>query len=190
MIILGIDPGTATTGFGVISTNGDSEFVLLDYGLVTTSKELPHGQRLQLIYDGISTIVERHHPDVVSIERLFFATNAMTAIAVGQAIGVIKLAVHQSQLPVFDYTPMQVKLYVGGSGKADKKAMQVKVKQMLKIRGEKVNEIKDGLVGKRKTNKSHFDDAADALALAICHVMKSAPDKSPDKSRSKDSKSR
>jgi crossover junction endodeoxyribonuclease RuvC len=94
---------------------------------------------------------------------------------VGQAIGVIKLAIYQSGLPSFDYTPMQVKLYVGGSGKADKKVMKIKVKRMLKIRGDKVNEIKDGSHQNKKGNKTHFDDAADALALAICHVRKTTP---------------
>jgi crossover junction endodeoxyribonuclease RuvC len=172
MRILGIDPGTATTGYGVIDTELEGIYNLLDYGLVTTSKESPHGQRLEHIYQGIFDLIDRHQPDVVAIERLFFATNALTAINVGQAIGVIKLAIHRHQLEVYDYTPMQVKLYVGGSGKADKKVMKLKVKHMLKIRGDKLNEIKDGVVGKRKGNKSHFDDAADALALAICHAQK------------------
>jgi crossover junction endodeoxyribonuclease RuvC len=173
MRILGIDPGTATTGFGVIETDGDGKYLLLDYGLVSTSKELPHGQRLELIYNGISSVIEKHAPEVVAIERLFFATNALTAISVGQAIGVIKLAIHKHHLQVFDYTPMQVKLYVGGSGKADKTLMKLTVKKMLSIRGSKLNEIKDGLTKARKTNKTHFDDAADALALAICHAKKS-----------------
>lgn len=173
MRILGIDPGTATTGFGVIETNGKDKYVLIDYGLVSTSKELPHGQRLDLIYKGISAVIEKHSPEVVAIERLFFATNALTAIAVGQAIGVIKLAIHHHSVPVFDYAPMQVKLMVGGSGKADKVLMKLTVKKMLKIYGSKLNEIKDGKTKARKTNKTHFDDAADALALAICHAKKS-----------------
>lgn len=161
MIIMGIDPGTATTGFGVIQINGPEDYTLLDFGAVLTSKDLPHGARLDLIYKGISEILEKHHPDVVSIERLFFAVNALTAIAVGQAIGVIKLAVHHHAVPSFDYTPMQVKLYVGGSGKADKKVMKAMVKKMLKIRDVKIR--------KNMGNKVFFDDAADALALAICH---------------------
>ncbi len=162
MRILGIDPGTATTGFGVIDVNPDGTYILIDYGLVSTSKDQPHGQRLNLIYEGISGIISKHHPEVVSIERLFFATNALTAIAVGQAIGVIKLAIHHQKLQVFDYTPMQVKLYVGGSGKADKNLMKKTIKKLLKIR------VKKG-------NKSHFDDIADALALAVCHAKKSPP---------------
>jgi crossover junction endodeoxyribonuclease RuvC len=159
MRILGIDPGTATTGFGVIDVNPKGDIILLDYGLVSTTKDQPHGQRLNLIYEGISEVINKHHPEVVSIERLFFATNALTAIAVGQAIGVIKLAIHHHSLPVYDYTPMQVKLYVGGSGKADKNQMKKTIKKMLKIR------VKKG-------TKSHFDDKADAIALAICHAKK------------------
>ena len=159
MKILGIDPGTATTGFGVIKVNGQEDYTLLDLGLVSTTKDQPHGQRLELIYEGISSLIQKHEPDVVAIERLFFATNALTAIAVGQAIGVIKLAIHKHNVPVFDYTPMQVKLYVGGSGKADKKVMKGKIKKMFKIRA-------------KKGQKSHFDDTADALAIAICHARR------------------
>lgn len=175
MIILGIDPGTATTGFGVLEIQSDKPFKVLDAGLVTTTKDLAHGQRLEHIYESISLIIAAQKPDVVSIERLFFATNALTAIAVGQAIGVIKLAVQRHKLPVFDYTPMQVKLYVGGSGKADKKLMKEKVKQLLKIRGVKVNEYLNGQVITKHSSKTHFDNAADALALAICHARKIAP---------------
>lgn len=160
MKILGIDPGTATTGFGIIEQNEHGQITLLEYGLVSTSKDLPHGQRLELIFDGISQIIDRHSPDIVSIERLFFATNALTAIAVGQAIGVIKLAIQRHQKPVFDYTPMQVKLYVGGSGKADKKVMKQTIKKMFRIK-------------EKKGHKSHFDDTADAIALALCHIYKS-----------------
>jgi len=159
MRILGIDPGTATTGYGVLDTDQTGQCRLIEYGLVSTSKDLPHGQRLDMIYSGISAVIEKHKPEVVSIERLFFATNALTAIAVGQAIGVIKLAIHRHDLPVFDYTPMQVKLYVGGSGKADKKVMKQKVKQMFKIR-------------EKRGQRSHFDDTADAIAIALCHVRK------------------
>lgn len=159
MKILGIDPGMATTGFGVVETSGAEQYQLKDFGLVSTDKDTPHGRRLELIYEGVSAVIEKHSPDVVSIERLFFATNALTAIAVGQAIGVIKLAIHRHNLPVFDYTPMQVKLYVGGSGKADKKVMKQQVKKLLKFR-------------EKKGTKTHFDDMADALALAICHARK------------------
>ena len=161
MKILGIDPGTATTGYGVIETNGDGKFILIASGLVSTDKKTPHGERLNLIYSGISQIIAAHSPDVVSIERLFFATNALTAIAVGQAIGVIKLAIHHHHLPVFDYAPMQVKLIVGGSGKADKNQMKATIKKLFKLR-------------EKKGQRTHFDNTADALAIAICHAIKSS----------------
>lgn len=158
MKILGIDPGTATTGFGVIETTKDG-YTLLDYGLVSTSKDTPHGQRLRFIYDAIAGLLKKHQPQEVAIERLFFATNALTAIAVGQAIGVIKLALHDGGVQVFDYAPMQVKLIVGGSGKADKNKMKATIKKMFKIR-------------EKKGQKTHFDNSADALAIAICHARK------------------
>ena len=161
MRILGIDPGPATTGFGVIET-GKNGFTLLDYGLVSTDKKQAHGHRLDLIYKGISGVIAKHSPEVVAIERLFFATNALTAIAVGQAIGVTKLAVHHAGLPIFDYAPMQVKLIIGGSGKADKKKIKAIIKKMFKIR-------------EKKGQKTHFDNSADALAIAICHAKKTSP---------------
>lgn len=160
MKILGIDPGTATTGFGVIESTSDG-YILLDYGLVSTDKKQAHGQRLDLIYKGIANIIKKHSPREVAIERLFFATNALTAIAVGQAIGVIKLAVHHAGLPIFDYAPMQVKLIVGGNGKADKILIKKTIKKIFKIR-------------EKKGQKTHFDNSADALAIAICHAKKTS----------------
>lgn len=172
MRILGIDPGTATTGFGVIDVAGVNNYTLLDYGVVETSKDWVHGARLEYIYTHISDIIKKHQPELVSIERLFFATNALTAIAVGQAIGVIKLAIHHHGLPVFDYTPMQVKLYVGGDGRADKKVMKATIKEMFNI-------------VEQKGKKTHFDDTADAIAIAICHVRKLNAPPPVKKSRSK-----
>ncbi len=163
MRILGIDPGTATTGFGVLDADSTDAFTLIDYGLVETPKTWEHGKRLEFIYDNITDILTKHKPEIVSIERLFFATNALTAIAVGQAIGVIKLAIHHHGVPVFDYTPMQVKLYVGGDGRADKKVMKAAVKTMFNIE-------------EKKGEKTHFDNTADAIAIAVCHVRKLAKD--------------
>jgi len=160
MKILGIDPGTATTGFGVIEASDSGHFVLVKYGLIETAKDHSHGERLDQIYLGISDIIETHLPEVVAIERLFFATNALTAIAVGQAIGVIKLAIHRHHLPVFDYAPMQIKNVVGGSGKADKSVIKKRIKQLFKIR-------------ETKGMRTHFDNSADALAIAVCHAIKS-----------------
>lgn len=159
MIILGIDPGTATTGYGVIDTSIVGRPGLLGYGLVETSKELPHGQRLDIIFNQITQIILEHKPNAIAIERLFFATNALTAIAVGQAIGVIKLAIHRQGVPAYDYTPMQLKLYIAGSGRADKKLVKKTVSKIFHIRP-------------KKGQKSHFDDTADAIALALCHARK------------------
>ncbi len=159
MKILGIDPGTATTGFGVIEVVGEDTYKLIDLGLIETDKKQTHGVRLNLIYEGITKIITKHKPDVVAIERLFFASNALTAIAVGQAIGVIKLAIHHNNVEVFDYAPMQVKLVVGGSGKADKIMMKKTIKKLFKIK-------------ETKGMKTHFDNTADALAIAICHARK------------------
>lgn len=159
MKILGIDPGTATTGYGVIETFGKDKYTLIEYGLVETSKDQPHGERLDMIFAGISQVIEKHSPQVAAIERLFFATNALTAIAVGQAIGVIKLALHRHSLPVFDYAPMQIKNVIGGSGKTDKKQMKQIIKKIFKIR-------------ETKGMRTHFDNSADALAIAICHARK------------------
>lgn len=153
-VILGIDPGMATTGWGVICDGK-----LLGCGLIETDKKLAHGVRLDIIYKGIEKIIKGYDPEEVAIERLFFASNALTAIAVGQAIGVIKLAVHHGGKPIFDYAPMQVKLVIGGSGKADKQVIKDKMKRMFKIR-------------EKKGMKTHFDNTADALAIATCHIFK------------------
>ena len=160
MKILGIDPGTATTGYGVIQTGPKASYTLIDYGLVETTKDQPRGARLKLIHTGISEIIAKHAPEVVAIERLFFATNALTAIAVGQVIGVILLAVQDHALPVFDYTPMQVKLYVGGHGKADKSVIKKQIWKLFHIKA-------------KKGHQTHFDNSADALAIAVCHAIKS-----------------
>ncbi|SRR3989344_815957 len=159
MRILGIDPGTATVGFGVIDTNKPDVYDMVQSGLVETDKELEHGHRLDLIYQGIWDILTRHKPDVVAIERLFFATNMLTAMAVSQATGVIKLAVYRFKIPIFDYTPMQVKLVISGSGKADKKLVKQIIKRMFKIR-------------EKRGMRTHFDNTADALAIAVCHAKK------------------
>lgn len=159
MKILGIDPGTATTGYGFIQTSGNGVYKLLDFGWVKTSKEDPHETRLSQIYTQVSELVRRLKPEQVAMEKLFFATNAKTAISVGQAMGVIMLAVTQASLPLSHYTPMQVKLEVGGTGRADKDLMKKSVRSLLKFRAPK---------GK----KTYFDDVCDALAVAICHARK------------------
>ena len=156
---MGIDPGTATTGYGIIDVADGQKYALVECGLVSTPKELEHGKRLDMIFEKIGGIIDKFRPQEVAIERLFFATNALTAIAVGQAIGVTKLAIHKKGLPVFDYAPMQVKLMIGGSGKADKTVIKATIKKLFNLR-------------EKKGERTHFDNTADALAIAVCHARK------------------
>lgn len=152
MKILGIDPGTATTGFGVIEHhNGKLKFV--DAGVIVTPPEHSMPARLSEIYAGLKEIIAHHQPDCMAVELLYFATNVTTAITVGQARGVVLLAASEAGLEVGEYTPLQVKQAVTGYGKADKKQIQEMVRVIL------------GLDGIPKP-----DDAADGLAIAITHA--------------------
>lgn len=161
MIILGIDPGTATTGYGLLkSKNKGRTFELLKFGWIKTPKEMVKGKRLNLIYQEITALCQNHQPEILSIERLFFATNVKTAMAVSEASGVIHLAATKKKVPVVEYTPMQIKKEVTGSGKADKEQMKKEVRKLLKFRSP-------------NHKKTHFDDVCDALAVAICHARKS-----------------
>lgn len=151
MIVLGIDPGIATTGFSVISKEG-ADTRRLASGIIETSKTRGTEERLGTIYSRISSIIKEHKPDCCAIEQLFFNTNAKTALVVGQARGAVLLTASHNNLECFEYTPLQVKQAVTGYGRADKKQVQYMVKQLLKI-DEKLKA-----------------DEADALAIAICHV--------------------
>ncbi len=151
MITIGIDPGTAKTGYGVISSNnGKNE--LLESGIIVTSKTRRSEERLSTIYGRVSSLINKFKPRYFVAEQLFFNTNAKTALNVGQARGAILLAASHSNLQCFEYTPLQVKQAVVGYGRADKKQVKYMVKQILSIE-EKIK-----------------DDEADALAVAICHV--------------------
>ncbi len=151
MRILGIDPGTATTGFGVIDIErGKLKFI--DAGVITTKSDVDMKDRLITIYDELGELISEHKPNVVAIELLYFATNVTTAMTVGQARGVAILVAAQANLPIAEYTPLQVKQAVTGYGKADKHQIQEMVKSLLGL-----NTIPKP------------DDAADALAIAITH---------------------
>jgi len=152
VIILGFDPGTATTGFGVVESVND---VLrpIDVGVILTPADMPIEERLLSIYTDVNTLLDKYNPDTVATERLFFDRNVTNALSVGRAIGVILLAVAQRNLPWMEYTPMQVKTSVTGYGGADKNQIQQMVVRLL------------GLAEVPKP-----DDAADALAIAICHA--------------------
>lgn len=152
MIILGIDPGYATVGYGVIEYNGNS-FKTIDYGAVTSPPNTSFPRRLEMVYDGICELCDRFKPDAVSVEELFFNTNLKTGIAVSHGRGVILLAVQKCKVPFFEYTPLQVKQSVVGYGRAEKKQVMLMTKSLL---------------GLERVPKP--DDAADALALAICHA--------------------
>jgi crossover junction endodeoxyribonuclease RuvC len=157
MLILGIDPGTATTGFGVIKLSGDGNTILVDHGLIETNKEEDPGWRLSEIYRQMEVLIREHKPQVLAMEKVFFFSNQKTVIRVSQAQGVILLIASHLGIPVFEYAPGQVKLQIGGNGRADKKLIQFAIKEMF------------GLVA-QKNKKTHFDNAADAIAIALTHV--------------------
>lgn len=159
MLILGIDPGTATTGFGILRVSKDG-FEAIDYGLIETDKNGSPGKRLIKIYMEMSNLlIKRFNPDVVAIEKLFFATNAKTAMSVGEAKGVLLLAAAKSDIAVFEYAPGTIKKVVGGHGRADKKEIQRAIRKVL-----------GNGVRSQAHKKTHFDNAADALAVALCHA--------------------
>ena len=149
--ILGIDPGFATIGFGLIASDRGS-VQMLRYGAVTTPAGMGFPQRLKLIYDDMTELLQMLKPDVVSIEELFFNTNITTGIQVAHGRGVILLACTNCGIPIFEYTPLQVKQAVAGYGKADKKQVMLMTQRLLHM-----------------NRLPRPDDAADALAIAICH---------------------
>ena len=172
MIILGIDPGTATTGYGIIKIPDDIlgreynyDIELITYGNISTPKERLMQDRLQMIHSQLSSVIDKYKPDQMVCEMLFFGANTRTAIMVGQARGVIMLTAAQNRMPFQDYTGLQVKLMVAGGGRADKKQVQEAVRKWLGKNGRKRAQF-----GKMKGG--HIDDAIDALAIAICHVLK------------------
>ena len=160
MRILGIDPGTATTGYGFIdSTRGINS--VIEWGLIETDKETKVEDRLNKIFEGTLSILKKLKPDVFVYEKIFFATNAKTVISVGQAQGVMLLAAFRSKLPVISYAPGTIKKLITGNGRANKKDVQQAVRKVLG------NQVKS-----KAHKKTHFDNAADALAIALTHAMK------------------
>lgn len=153
MIILGVDPGTATTGYGLIKKEGQKH-TLIKYGCILTPAKTPLHDRLDKIFEELSDIIDEHRPEHVAVEELFFASNSKTAIAVGQARGVILLAGKKKNCQIFEYTPLEVKMALTGYGRADKNQIQQMVKALLSL-----------------SDIPKPDDAADALAIAICHAQ-------------------
>lgn len=152
MVIMGIDPGYAIVGFGIVDYK-NNKFDLLSYGAITTEAKTDFSDRLVRIYEGIDSLIKKYRPDAIAIERLYFTTNQKTAIDVAQARGVILLAARQNLINVSEYTPLQVKGAVVGYGKAEKK----QVMEMTRV-----------MLGLKEYPKP--DDAADALAIAICRA--------------------
>lgn len=157
MRILGIDPGLGRVGFGLLEIVPSEDrlsdcFGACRWGIIATSKDKSDGARLQEIHADLDQVLAEFQPDLVSIERLFYFRNATTMVPVAQARGVILMAIEKYRLPVYEYTPMQVKQAVTGYGKAEKSEVQSMLVELLKLE-----------------KKPTPDDAADALALAVCH---------------------
>lgn len=152
MIILGIDPGYAIVGYGVIEYK-NNHFTVIDYGAILTDAHTPFNIRLEKIYDELTAIIERYRPEAMSVEKLFYNNNAKTVIDVSQARGVIMLAAQKNGVKTHEYTPLQVKQSVVGYGRAEKKQVQEMTRRILAL---------------QKVPKP--DDTADALAMAICHA--------------------
>ena len=152
MIVIGIDPGTANTGFGVVRTSGE-RMVALDGGVIETSSDLQSEQRLARLHDSLAELIRWHEPKAMALEDLFFGKNVASALSVGEARGVAMLAAAKQELPCFDYTPQAVKKAVCGSGSADKGQVQRMVASLLGL-----------------PEPPSPDHAADAFAVAICHA--------------------
>jgi crossover junction endodeoxyribonuclease RuvC len=152
LLVIGIDPGTATTGFGVVRHLDNGQLDLIDFGIISTEAGEPMPDRLHVLYSELNQVLAKHKPEAAAVEKLFFQKNVTTAISVGQARGVALLALAQIDIPVEEYSPNEVKVAVSGYGGADKRQMQSMVKALLNME-----------------SNPEPDDAADALAVAICH---------------------
>ncbi len=155
MLVLGIDPGTALCGYGLVRAEGD-DMSLVAYGAVSTPAKLPLAERLLQIHTELAALIAEHHPEAAAVEKLFFSKNTRTALAVGHARGVVLLSAAEAMLPVYEYTPNEVKQAISGYGGADKNQMQQMVRMLLHL-----NFVPEP------------DDAADAVAIAICHIQSS-----------------
>ena len=152
MRIIGIDPGYAIMGWGIVDYVGN-KFTTVDYGAITTDAEMPTEKRLSILYDELREIIDKYSPDEASVEKLFFNTNTTTAITVAEARGIALLVCEQNNVALNEYTPLQIKMGLVGYGRAEKKQVQEMVKLILNL-----NEVPKP------------DDTADALAAAICHA--------------------
>jgi crossover junction endodeoxyribonuclease RuvC len=156
MLILGIDPGTATTGFGLVREDEDGGVVAVDYGVISTVPKMPMPQRLQIIYREVTRLIQTYKPDEAAIEEMFFGKNVTAAIHVAQGRGVALMAMADANLPIREYKPAQIKQSIAGYGNAPKPQMQEMVRTLLNL--EKIPKP---------------DDAADALAIALTSLQSS-----------------
>ena len=152
MLVLGIDPGTAITGYGLVREDG-AGLTLVDYGVITTAAGQPLPERLQAIYGGLADVARRHEPEEAAVEELFFSRNARTALSVGHARGVTLLALADAGLPIHEYKPLEIKQAITGYGGAGKQQVQEMVRLLLNL-----------------DHVPQPDDAADAVAVAVCHI--------------------
>ncbi len=155
MIIIGIDPGTATTGYGIIKKEEKSDVVALEYGCIKTSSKLEIGERLKIINNKLNEIITKHNPDFVSVESLYFFKNLKTALPVSEARGVILYTFAKKNVPIMEFTPLEVKMTIAGYGRAEKKQVQKMIQNFLKLK-----------------EFPKQDDAADALGVALCALFK------------------
>lgn len=153
MIILGVDPGTATTGFGLVKKT-KKKLICLDYGIIKTKPDLENAERLKILFNSINSLIRKYNPDFLAIEKLYFFKNLKTALPVSEARGVILLLSAQKKVKLRQFTPLEIKMAVCGYGRAEKKQIQRMVKEILSM---------------KETPKP--DDAADGLACAICAAI-------------------
>jgi len=153
MAVIGIDPGTALTGYGIVEENSNGDLIVLGFGVIETSKNTASHSRLLTIYTELEDVLSLYHPESSAVERLYFQKNTKTALAVGQARGVILLSLAKAGIEISEYNPVEIKQAITGYGQASKKQMQEMVKILLRL---------DSI--------PQPDDAADALAIAICHI--------------------
>lgn len=155
LVIMGVDPGSSVTGYGLVKTQPSNEISLLDYGTIKTDSGFQPEEKLKKIYDGLVKVLRKSSPDEFAIEEAFYSKNAKTAMVMGQVRGVAILAAAQAQIPVAEYSPREIKQSIVGSGNASKSQVQFMVKNLLGLK--KIPEP---------------EDAADALAVALCHAQK------------------
>lgn len=153
MLVIGIDPGTAITGYGLVRIHRAGQLEALDWGVILTPANTPLPERLSQIHLSLEEILKKYQPESAAVETLYFQRNVRTAMSVGQARGVVLLALQQAGLPISDYNPKEIKQAITGYGAADKPQMQSMVRTLLNLK-----------------EAPEPDDAADALAVAICHL--------------------